>query len=325
MRGLSLVVWLLCISCSTAANRSGSGPEGVPAHPLIGDSIGVDHVLVWSAERGAGEALWEQLGFRLTEKPGYYGAGISNRLIWFENVSFIEFLWLSDPELTIKEAPAEYALVQARNGSNAFGLQVADVDAAWEILAAAKLNPDKPGGEAYDPDGPEGPKEPVVNRWRFMFLAPGSLPGNPFFVEYNLPEGTPNPRHDQPNGAKRLSAVWVLVRNVDAAEAAYARVHFRRKRTVALPHLGLEGIALSAGDADILLLRPTGEGMLREQLERHGDHVVGMSIQVASLAVTQEVLQDRGAPNFSRQSGVYGPSLLSPNMAPLGVLIEFHE
>lgn len=325
MRRLVLVVWLLCISCSTATNRPGSLPDGVQAHPLIGDGIGVDHVLVWSAEREAAEALWERLGFRLTEKPGYYGAGISNRLIWFENVTFIEFLWLSDPELTRKEAPVEYSLVQSRNGSNAFGLQVADVDEAWEILAAAGLNPDKPGGEAYDPDGPEGPREPVVNLWRFMFLAPGSLPGNPFFVEYNLPEGTPDPRHDQPNGAKRLSAVWVLVRDVDAAEAAYARVHFTRKRTVALPHLNLEGIALSAGEADVLLLRPTGEGMLQELLERHGDHVVGMSIQVASLSLTEKVLRDRGGPDFSRRSGVYGPSLVSPALPPLGVFVEFHE
>lgn len=107
-----------------------------------------------------------------------------------------------------------------------------------------------------DPDGPDGPKPAVVNQWRFMFLKEGALPGNPFFLEYNLPEGAAKPRSDQPNGAKALSSVWVLVKDLAGAEMAYRRASFTPSRTVTVPGVG-KGIALGAGEGEIFLLTPT--------------------------------------------------------------------
>ena len=95
-----------------------------------------------------------ELGFTLSPKAGSYGAGISNKLIWFKNWSFIEFLWLSDAEKARVEAPKEYEFVANNNGSNAFGINIADADHTYAELAKAGLDPEKPGAEAWDPDGP---------------------------------------------------------------------------------------------------------------------------------------------------------------------------
>ena len=71
--------------------------------------------------------------------------------------------------------------------------------------------PPEPGSESYDVDGPEGPKPAILNEWRFMFLNIGSLPGNPFFVEYNLSEANSKLRADQPITTGGLNALWLLL------------------------------------------------------------------------------------------------------------------
>jgi catechol 2,3-dioxygenase-like lactoylglutathione lyase family enzyme len=323
-----VIVSLMLLSAPTGAQQS--KPDTAPSksmatHPLIGDTIGLDHVLLWSKDDDkSARFLEEKLGFRLTKKPGSYGAGIANRLIWFDNVSFIEFLWLSDAELTRKEAPNEFAHVTGRGGSNSFGVQVEDVDKTYRVLEAAHLHPEKPGGEEYDFDGPEGPKPPVVNQWRFMFLKPGALPGNPFFVEYNLPEGTANPRSDQPNGAKALSSVWVMVKDLPAAEAAYGDAKFARSRVVTIPGLG-SGVALASGEGEIVLITPLPDGPLQRQLDRYGDHVIGMSIKVADLDMVSRTLSRKFSQNLSTYAGIHGRSVLPPAFEALGMHIEFHE
>ncbi len=325
MRLLKIATLILILaSCTSQTSDRRLSPGAEPAS-LVGDTIGLDHVLLWAQDQPAMERyLTEKLGFRLTARPGDYGGGIANKLIWFENVSFIEFLWLADPTLAAREAPREHAFVQQGNGSNAFGIQVADVDAAHAVLAAGGFNPEQPGGEAYDPDGPEGPREPMINRWRFMFLAPGSLAGNPFFVEYNLPPG-PNPRSDQPNGAKALTSVWLLVDDVELTEAAYRRAGFRRAGRVALPQIGAEGVALRAGQGEIYILRASGAGSPRRRFPDRADQVIGMSIRVTNISETRPELERRLGASLDLYEGRHGRSLLAPTLESLGVYIEFHD
>ena len=182
-----------------------------------------------------------------------------------------------------------------------------------------------PGAEAYDPDGPSGPREPVVNQWRFMFLEDNSIPGVPFFVEYNFPPNSRRAAPEHPNGATRISSVWILVNNLAAARAAYRRAHFAEKESVTLPHLGAEGILLDAGEGEILLLAPHSTSPLAMQLQRRGDHVVGMSIEVSNLGAAEQLIEERLEQDLARHQGRFGTSFLVPSLEPLGVLLEFHE
>ena len=303
---------------------SAAAPVRSPGNPLIGNEIGVDHILLWSKDNRAGEAALDRLGFTLTEKPGSYGAGISNKLVWFGNWSFIEFLWLSDPARAKAEAAKEHAFATTTNGSNGFGISVRDADETYRTLAAARLDPDQPGAEAYDPDGPGGPKPPVVNQWRFMFLKDGALAGNPFFVEYKTKaQGERSKRH--PNGARRLSAVWILVDDAAKAAADYAGAAFHGGRRIEFASLGLTGVALVAGQGEIFLLQPGRAGPYRTALQRRGAHVFGISLQVFDLDATQQLLQARLGSAPRQHSGPYRRAFIPPVQPPLGLTIAFHD
>ncbi|MGV3555169.1 MAG: VOC family protein [Croceibacterium sp.] len=307
-----------------AALVSAAGAAIARSNPLIGDEIGVDHVLLWSKDDKSAEAAFERLGFTLSEKAGSYGAGISNKLVWFKNWTFIEFLWLSEPSRTKAEAEKEYAFATTTNGSNGFGISVRNADETYRTLASAGLNPDQPGAEAYDPDGPEGPKAPVVNQWRFMFLKEGSLAGNPFFVEYKKKAEGQRPEQHA-NGAQRMSAIWILVEDARKAATAYTGAAFSVGRPIDYNKLGLKGVALEAGEGEIFLLQPTRNGAYRRDLQRRGEHVVGISVQVLDLGAVQKVLKQRMGKSPLRETGRFGPSLIPDVQAPLGLTFEFHR
>lgn len=263
-----------------------------------------------------------ELGFTLNPKASSYGAGISNKLVWFRNWSFIEFLWLSDAEKARSEAPLEYEFAANNNGSNAFGVNIADVDRTYAELTIAGFGPEMPGAEAWDPDGQDGPAEPIVNEWRFMFLKERSLPGNPFFVEYRSSAGAPR-TETHPNGAQRLSAVWVVVPDLKQAILAYRRASFIE--TASFTSLGAKVAALSAGQGEIFLVQPAADSPISSSLKARGEHVHGVSIEVSDLDATEQLLKRHGKHFLPKYDGRFGSSLVVPSPAPLGLMIEFHE
>lgn len=319
---LGAISLLLLLGCSAAPAARHEKPESEAIHPLIGNEIGLDHALLWSSDNLAAEKRLEQLGFTLSQKAGSYGAGISNKFVWFKNRSFIEFLWLSDPAKTKVEAPKEYAFVTSYGGSNAFGVSVADADQTYVELNKAGLEPEKPGAEAWDPDGPDGPKKPIVNEWRFMFLKEGSLPGNPFFVQYTLSADAPVTK-THPNGAQKLSAVWVVVRDLKRAKAKYQRAQFVEASS--FTSLGAKAVSLSAGQGEIFLVQPEKDGAFSASLKARGDHVHGISVQVADLDLTAKLLKQQFNGIMSTSAGRFGRSIVVPAQPPLGVMIEFHD
>ena len=301
--------------------------EGATAplqNPLIGDEIGIDHILLWSRDNKSAETAFERLGFTVSPKAGSYGAGISNKLVWFKNWTFIEFLWLSEPNKAKAEAEKEYAHASTTNGSNGFGISVRDADETYRMLSAAGLNPEQPGAEAYDPDGPDGPKAPVVNQWRFMFLKDAALAGNPFFVEYKKKAEGDRPEQHA-NGAQRMSAVWILVKDLPKATTKYAGAAFGPGRRVVLRNLGLAGVALRAGEGEIFLLKPTRMGAYNQALQRRGEHVFGISLQVSDLEATRKLLKKRIGSDPMPHSGRFGHSIIPAVQAPLGLTFEFHQ
>jgi hypothetical protein len=312
------------IALMGAASLFVAGVAAAQQNPLIGGEIGIDHILLWSKDNRSAETALDKLGFTLSPKAGSYGAGISNKLVWFKNWTFIEFLWLSEPEKARAEAKKEYAFATTTNGANGFGISVRNADETYRTLAAAGLNPEQPGAEAYDPDGPNGPKEPVVNQWRFMFLKDASLAGNPFFVEYKKKaEGMRSERHA--NGAQRMSAIWVLVADANEAARKYTGAAFAPGRPIVLERLGLKGVALQAGEGEIFLLQPTRTGAYTQVLQRRGEHVAGISVQVSDLAATRKLLKERTGSEPMLHSGAFGRSLIPTVQAPLGLTFEFHQ
>ena len=88
MRLYAILVLAIAACSPGAAVGSPDTVKAAHRHPLIGDTIGLDHVLLWAGDQVAAEAQLRRLGFVLSSKAGSYGAGISNKLIRFENHSF---------------------------------------------------------------------------------------------------------------------------------------------------------------------------------------------------------------------------------------------
>lgn len=315
--------FVFLVGCTGFGQRPATVPSTiVEPNPLLGRTIGLDHVLLWARNREAGESfLRDRLGFTLGP-AGSYTHGIRHNIIRFPNSSFIEFLWLSDPASAREHAPWAYDFASKHNGSNAFGIQVESIDATYKRLSDGGLRPEQPMAEALDPDGPEGPKPPIVNEWRFMFLGEGAAPGEPFFVQYKPKEARASPPLHR-NGAVQLSSVWVAVANLQAARDAYLRAGFRSARQVSMPKLGASGFALAAGDGEIILLTPSGEGPLAKRLSQRGDHVVGMGVRVGNAKTTLAVLKSRLGHQHFRD--VRERSILVDATGELGVFLDFHE
>lgn len=294
-------------------------------HPLIGSTIGVDHVSLWGQDRLDGERRLEQLGFNLTAKPGSYGAGISNKLIWFENRSYIEYLWISDRDKAAREAPDEYGFAARQSGVTAFAIQVENARQTFDALKSAGVKGEFQGAENWDPDGPDGPAPPEPAMWRNIFLQRGQVPGSPYFIQYNLPPIHRYPAHYHPNGARQISSIWMIVADVDAAAAAYGKAGFRRGRVINLPDLGLAGISLAAGAGEIFLLKPGASSPFSKALQQRGDHVGGISVKVASLEQARGFVHSAAKPPRALKAGPFGPWVMAPWADQLGLAIAFHE
>jgi hypothetical protein len=324
MRRSLVSLALLSLLGSAAAGQSGTVNQTqiIEENPLLGRTIGLDHVLLWVRDRAAGEDfLRDKLGFTLGPS-GSYTHGIRHNIIRFSNRSFIEFLWLSDPAAAREKAPWAYNFATTHDGSNAFGIQVESIDKTFEALSKGGLKPEQPMAEALDPDGPEGPKPPIVNEWRFMFLGEGAAAGDPFFVQYT-PKKAPVPPPPHPNGAVQLTSVWVAVGNLETAKDAYLRAGFPPVRPINMPRLNASGTAFAARDGEIILLAADGAGLLKDRLSARGDHVVGMSIRVEDTKATARVLKERLGPQ--KLSMVDKDAMLVDATQDLGFFFEFRQ
>ena len=109
------------------------------------------------------------------------------------------------------------------------------------------------------------------------------------------------------------------------AATAYTGAAFSVGRPIDYNKLGLKGVALEAGEGEFFLLQPTRNGAYRRALQRRGEHVVGISVQVSDLGAVQKVLKQRMGKSPLRETGRFGPSLIPDVQAPLGLTFEFHR
>lgn len=293
---------------------------------------GLDHVLIWTRNIDQITSIMTmKLGFQV-RPGGDFGDGVANRLIPFADRSYLELLYFTLPEAELAGDPAAiYAATERGTMANMFALEAIDVEAASSQLRGRgwALAPDTP--MTYDPDG-DGPQPPRESTWRTIgFEAPPLSSANLFFIKYQRGPSSPVDEADRvvfrrhPNGAQRISAVWLLSDDAEAESEKLVRMGFNRAGEVNLPQQGLHGFRFDSAGESILALQPLGPGPAAEALAQRGAHVYGVSIAVADIGLARRIAEWGYGREMTSYQGLLGQAFAAPTSAELGFMLEFHQ
>lgn len=321
----SFAVAALTLTLSTLAVAA---PAPAPA-PAPRDVAGerLDHVLLWGRSLDQiAAAMSVKLGFQVA--PGRTQGGLANRYVRLDDERFIELLALTgDGGELDPGAQADQAQLRGGAGARTFGLHTPALEAARAALRAR--------GAATTPvftaaaDDPDGAGPGTAPRWSLFALDPSPLSGRLFFIHY------PPARADiaaerriareHPNGARELSALWLLSADAEADRAQLAKLGFDRAAPVRLPQIGARGYCVAVGPTRLLALQPDGDGAAAEALRREGPQIAGISVGVGDLDRAQRRVERGYERPLNRYAGFAGASFLAPSREDLGLWIEFHE
>lgn len=317
MRSLFLLAALLV---GTAA-----GQPAAAAAPSLRTTSELDHVLLWG--RGIDQVsavMAVKLGFQVT--PGRDPAGVANRYLRMADGSYIELEGITragaamDPGMR-----ADQAALHGGPGSRTFGLRSTILDAARMILQSQGFAPTAVfSASPDDPDG-GGPTRPP--RWRLFAFARQPLSSNLFFIDYAPATADPTAARiaqQHPNGARSLSAIWLLSADAEADRRALAAMGFAGARPLRLPRIGAGGFCVPVGRQRLFALQPDGAGVAADALRRGGSQVLGVSIGVADLAQARRRVARGYEQALASYHGPLGETFLAPTLDDLGLLIAFH-
>ena len=314
MRLILLVsAMLLCLG---VARASPSSPAASPTR--------LDHILLWG--RGIDQVtsvMAVKLGFQV--RPGHDPGGVANRYVRFADSSFIELLGITRPDPAFDPGMKEdQQALKGGPGSRSFGFRSSELDAIYRRLK--RLN------YAVTPffTGPDSAKP----GWRLFAFDHAPLSSNTFFIDYAAdyaPDqfdpsnaGDYRATREHPNGARELSAMWLVSADADADRRQLETMGFGHAVPVKLPQLGATGFCVPVGPTALLALQPDGAGVAAEVMAGGGSRVLGVSVGVADLARAQRWVERGYERRLTTYRGLSGESFLAPTRDDLGLSIEFH-
>ncbi|MBS0199444.1 MAG: VOC family protein [Proteobacteria bacterium] len=286
----------------------------------------IDHFLLWGRSIDQITAdMTVKLGFQVT--PGRDPAGLANRYVRFSDGSYIELLGITraNPELD-PGAQVDQVSLKGAAGARTLGLRTTALDRMHDAVAALGWTPTP----VFD-----GPK--MANGrtgWRLFAFEKQPLSSNLFVIDYDkawAPDlsTTPAPGDWQaarvhPDGARALTAYWLLSADVKHDRAQLAAIGLKNSTPVRLPEIAARGVCVDVGNKAILLLQPDGAGIAADALQSGGPQIIGASVAVADLGRAQRLIERGYEHSVRRYSGTFGPSFLAPTRDDLGMLLEFH-
>jgi catechol 2,3-dioxygenase-like lactoylglutathione lyase family enzyme len=304
---------LLASLAAAGSQMPGRGPAG----SVLGTGRGLDHVIVIVRDLDAAARTFaDVLGFTVI-RGGSFPSGLRNGAVMFES-NYIELMSV-DPS----KVSADHELVrllQKREGGYAFALNVSSARDTAQFLRARDIEVAGPTGSAFVP---EGSKEVQTSLWQSVAIKKPALPYQPmFFIEYP-PRKTRPPVAEHRNTATGIRAVWIAVKDLDAAAKAYEAVGLPTGRQVRVPQLGADGREIGAGQGAIVLLRSNdGKGPLASHLQQHGEGVVGISIEARDLDAARSILRAASGEALNGYDSLYGRAILIEPALTHGVWIE---
>lgn len=311
--------------------RAAAPADLAPAAPsLLGGERGVDHVgLAVTDLRAAARTFQQRLGFE-RPIPGHLPNGIDNVNFYFEDATYLELLTCYDRQ---KADWLAWFLDRYTEGGNFVVLSVASAADTAAFLRGRGVPTEAPSAGSIEIQGgrPGG-------TWRTLFFQRSPLPGSPlYFIEYPRDARADFLRKLEDREVRRLSfrhrntavgirAVWLAVRDLEGAAAAYAAIGLERGPAVSVERLGARGVAFRAGLGQLLLLSPTAaDGPVAAFLGRRGPGVLGMSIEVRDLAAAQRAVSEGTGRTLAAYAGPLGRSILVEPQDAHGAYLELFQ
>jgi catechol 2,3-dioxygenase-like lactoylglutathione lyase family enzyme len=299
----------------------------------LGVGRGIDHLgMLVRLENfdAAGDVLARQLGFSVTPvllSP----AGVENRLIWFEDLSYLELDAFT--ESNAGTAPF-LAFLAKHEGAKFYGTEVLDAARAVAFL----------DGAGYPNVGPI-PAPPLTIQstgqvvgltplWTEIILTARLAPDNSnFFIDYDeaqvhqlfvdFPTLAPRPH---PNTAERIDTLWLVVSDLDAAIGFYTGLGLEVvARNEKIDYLGGRGARVRYHNATLALLQPYGPGLVADFAADRGEGILGVSLTVHDLLAAHRLVEGNTGltlPTFRYRGR---DRFLIPASLTHGVLIEMVE
>jgi hypothetical protein len=304
---------------------------GRDADSLLGGERGLDHVGVAVRDLDAARRAYALLGFA-NPQAGRLPNGLENVNFYFGNATYLELLTAYDKA---KAAGVARFLDAEGAGAMFFVLAVFSAEETSRFLAKRGLVTGSPIPGRIETPGTPGDGLPM---WHTLFVSAPAFAANPFFfIAYDRAirnvtlkgikdDSLRRRAFAHPNKALGITSVWLAVRDLDEARRQYLELGLVASAPVQQAYLGAHGVEMRAGQGSLLLLSPDGpDTRLAQFLGRRAAALVGLAVQVESVAWTQGLLQRRLATTLPAYRGSAGPAVLVPPERAAGTFVEFFE
>jgi catechol 2,3-dioxygenase-like lactoylglutathione lyase family enzyme len=266
-----------------------------------------DHAVIAVSDLDRAIEAYRRLGFDVFPGGRHEHRGTHNALIRFGGVDYIELLGVYDPKTAVESGLNGRTLAEfvrdRKGGLVGHCYTTDDIEAEAERMREA-------GQEMVGPfemrrARPDG----RTITWRL--LVPEDIPWRrrwPFFIEWDEPdevrlsvEGV----GDHPNGALSITGISVAVRDLDEAVGLYSILFGSESLdTDEISDLAAARASFNVRGLTINLLSPTGDGTVREALERDDEGPFDVRIEVADLEAAGDFLASVGiVPEESARNG----------------------
>jgi catechol 2,3-dioxygenase-like lactoylglutathione lyase family enzyme len=303
---------------------------GQAAAAGLGVGRGIDHVgMLVRLDNfdAAGDVLTQQLGFSATAVLAS-PAGVENRLIWFDDHSYLEL----DAFTADNAGTAPFlAFLANHEGAKFYGTEVLDAARAVTFLDGAGYPNVGPIPAAPLTIQSTGQVVGLTPLWTEVILTARIAPDNSnFFIDYDdaqvhdlfvdFPALAPRPHA---NTAQRIDTLWLVVSDLDAAIDFYTGLGLAvETRNVRIDYLGGRGALVACHNATLALLQPDGPGLVADFAADRGEGILGVSLAVRDLRAAHGLVESNTKltlPTFRYQGR---ERFLIPASLTHGVLIE---
>ena len=263
----------------------------------------IDHLMICVPDLARGMEQYRRMGFNVQPGGVHPGKGTHNAIA-FNDEDYLELLAIRDPaeERAANGGAGSWGpdlagFIAAGGGIRCVILQSDDL--AADVAAMRGRGVDV--GDAVEGRRAQGAQE---FRWKAAMLGPKN-PLPLFFIQHltpmaerrkHTPGGGPHP-----NGVRFLERTYIVVRDLEAAVAIYAKVLGMSqprmyKGTVIMSHMAV----FQFGPAGLTIAHPYAPGPAADALERRGPGPFQALFRTTSMGAAARWMQEHGMPPPAR-------------------------